>query len=170
MKRQQPELVLSWHDEDALARAIGLVPEKVYEVRRQKMPRTSYRLQSGHIAYTRAGVEELLNDLGVELPQQKKGSPDLWGRPSLEDVLARSEIGGSVHLEDDGCERFTVMGPLPDPQKLRAGRLSDGFECTVLVPNSANFLIGMEFVGRLVNEAAAVYELVGAAPRWRGRW
>jgi len=31
-------------------------------------------------------------------------------------------------------------------------------------------LIGMEFVGRLVNAAASVYELVGAPPRWRGRW
>lgn len=170
MKRQQqPELIELRFDEDALARAIGISVEHVQEKRRTKIPRDEWEITHGHISYTREGVVGVIEALGLKLPIQKKGAaPDVWGRPSIEDVLERSVIGPNI--EHAGCERFTTMGPMPDPRKLLACRLSDGFGCTVLVPSNANFTIGMEFIGRLVNQSAAVYELVGAAPRWRGRW
>lgn len=171
MKRQQPYLIEQWFDEDALARAIGICVDRVQSVRREKMQRgEGWKLEHGHIAYSRDGAVMLIALLGVVFPSQKKdAAADTWGRPTLEDVLARAEIGGT-NAEHVGCERFAVAGPMPDHQKLLAYRMSDGFGCTVLVPNNTNFLIGMEFVARLVNERAAVYELVGAAPRWRGRW
>jgi hypothetical protein len=168
--KKHPELLRQWFDEDALAWAIGICIEQVQRVRREMLDRETWRIEHGYVAYTKEGAQALLDALGIELPVKKKGAPpDLWGRPALEDVLNRAEIGGTV-TEHAGCERFTAMGPMQDPKKLLACRMSDGFGCTVLVPNNANFLMGMEFIGRPVNVAAAVYELVGAPPRWRGRW
>ena len=170
-KQQQPELeVEQWYDEDALAVAIGITRERVQLVRREKIAREDWKIDHGYVALTRTGAEAILEGLGIQFPVLKKNAaPDPWGRPSLEDVLARAEIGGHA-AGREGCERFRAMGPMQDTKKLLACRISDGFGCTVIVPNNQNFLIGMEFAARLVSEQAAVYELVGAPPRWRGRW
>ena len=161
-------------EEDAIAKAVGIHRGRLHKAR-MRLQKKVWGYDHGRVAYTREGVMDLLKEIGVMLVAKKKGAaPDAWGRKTLEDVLALSELGKPAEGME-GCQRLVVMKQMPNPKVLMAGMLSDesmpwGFACRVLVENSENFVKGMEVTAREVDRVQYLYRMVGPLPRSFGRW
>jgi len=145
------------YEEDAIARAVGVVRQRLHKARaalanrhvanRAGMSETVVRLwglSGGRVVYSRAGVLALLDAIGVGLLKQKdvsaSGKLDEWGRKTLEDVLQASDVwavapavdgGGPAEVkvdgEAEGLVRLVVVGLVPNPGVLKASVMGAGW-------------------------------------------
>lgn len=163
-KMQDPELLGPEyaHDEDEIAKVIGLQRNFVKNLRERVGDRLAYAytIENGAVLYTREGLAALLSELGIV-------QGDLW----LEKVAEASRVGPDWRKLRDGCRRARVSMIPTNRQLVIAMLMDDPERMTVRVTVGVNdhFVSGMEMCVRCVS-FPDLYELVGARPRGRGVW
>lgn len=162
-KDADPDLMASVceHDEERLAQMIGLKRGIIAEAR-ERVDQGMREMRSGTVLYSRAGVEQLVRELGMT-------QPDVW----LEELLKRSRISEQWESENKGLRRVRV-NCIPQNKSLVLGMLLDDPDrqtVRVLVGEAWQGLYtpGMELCVRLAT-APDFYEAVGARPKQRGAW
>jgi hypothetical protein len=174
------------YEEDAIARAVGVVRQRLHKARMLLEPEY-WGMSGGSVVYSKDGVLALLECIGVGLLKRKDvaapGKLDAWGRKTLEDVLEASDVMAVAHAVDgggpaavkvdgeaEGLVRLVVVGLGPNPGVLKACVMGAGWSVggtvvRVLVKGGQRFVKGDEVVGRAIEGRAGFYRMVGEPVR-----
>jgi len=186
------------YSEERISEVLGLARDHISSVRKRELTlMADYALMSNHLAYTEAGVLELLGHLKIELPK-KKAMP---GGISLSSLLKRSQVPSRT-----ASEAAHALLDQPDPEAATWQPHDQLLECVrpaaknrtlvlcrffdtpmkptqaqfyaeviagesvvhVRVRTNENFVAGMELPCRHISGYA--WELTRRLPRSRGHW